>query len=222
MSLTCALTAAWGLVPAHLSDEQGKPKELDCTEMLSKYSIYVQVFDLSATTVENAIKQVFAKLEELDNKGYSQARYIASKVSFVLVGDHKRAYTTLQVLHVLFPPLSHQSDSLLSYSTPHCTFFLLCHPSEHFSGSSVSPCMRKRIYAALLSGSSGRPEYLVHVDSVGCCDPRIPHGYPLLPWKQWVSVGRGAPCLASLLDELWYQLVLQVLKCGLVAQVMSM
>lgn len=57
------------------------------------------MFDLSSTTVETAIKSVFAKLEELDAQGYSAARYIASKVSFVLVGDHKRVYNTLQVLH---------------------------------------------------------------------------------------------------------------------------
>lgn len=59
--------------------------------------LLLQVFDMASTTVEAAVKSVFAKLEELDGQGYSAARYIASKVSFVLVGDHKRVYNTLQV-----------------------------------------------------------------------------------------------------------------------------
>lgn len=63
----------------------------------------LQVFDLSTTTVETAVQSVFSKLEELDGQGFSAARYIASKVSFVLVGDHKRVYNTLQVPFT--PPL---------------------------------------------------------------------------------------------------------------------
>jgi hypothetical protein len=58
----------------------------------------LQVFDLASTTAEAAIKSIFAKLDEMDRQGYSAAQYIASRVSFMLVGDHQRVYNTLQVL----------------------------------------------------------------------------------------------------------------------------
>lgn len=56
--------------------------------------------------METAVKSVFARLEELDGQGYSAARYIASKVIFVLLGDHKRVYHTLQVLMSHLSPAS--------------------------------------------------------------------------------------------------------------------
>ena len=64
--------------------------------------LLLQVFDLASTTVEAAVKSVFARLEELDGQGFSAARYIASKVSFVLVGDHKKVYNTLQVPSLIY------------------------------------------------------------------------------------------------------------------------
>ena len=74
--------------------------------MPSKYPFELQVFDLSSTSVEAAVKSVYAKLEELHRQGYSQAQYLASKVSFVLVADHQRVYKTLQVIQLLLCVLS--------------------------------------------------------------------------------------------------------------------
>jgi hypothetical protein len=57
------------------------------------------VFDLSITTLEEVIESVYGKLEDLKAQGFNDADYIAKKVSFVLLADHKRVYNTLQVLN---------------------------------------------------------------------------------------------------------------------------
>lgn len=61
----------------------------------------LQVFDLASTTVSAAVKSIYKRLEELEGQGFSAARLISDRVSFVLVGDHKRVYNTLQVLESL-------------------------------------------------------------------------------------------------------------------------
>lgn len=63
----------------------------------------MQVFDLASTTVSAAVKSIFARLEELEAQGYTEARLISERVSFVLIGDHHRVYNTLQVLYLLRP-----------------------------------------------------------------------------------------------------------------------
>lgn len=126
-----------------------------------------QVYDLASTNVEFAIKSIFTKFEEMDRMGYPEARHIASKISFVLVGDHKRVYSTLQVTSralIAQLRLCMEGKQLLcvdvTYSWYVLELFLPC--SKAWQSASVEHT--SKTYGLDVHWNMGMPHYLRLVD----------------------------------------------------------